>query len=530
LLADSAWEFSTDGGATWSATPAIVPGNTQQVVQVRACFVVDRLGDWAALELTHPFPTNCRTSLSVNGHDVPLPDPEMQYRTIPAIPPGLLAAGENQITLAIDVYNYPPANDPTRVMKDIAFKAKPGRLAALEPRHTHIRTGPVLGPFGRDYFTVSCRTQTPMLVSLYRIENNPVLPNIGNLDQPVAPPSTGMTFVAGSPTGLSHRFRVQGAPETIKGDYLLLAGGAAQEKRVMTFRAPAAIGSDFKNFRFIAMGDCRTNFEDWRDVAAAALLEKPEAVVFTGDMVSWGRNEWLWDEEFFTPAAPLLSAVPILPVLGNHEADAPLFDQMFISPGDDAKAHNWAQAYGGVLIIGVDGAEDWSEGSENARWLERTLEQAASSKFVFLATHYPGYSTSMHGANDLLDPTHAREWMVDYSRHTILPLLAKYHATAMLCGHDHCYERSEIPGDVAPPAGITQIIAGGAGAPQYQQSKQPAEQNPYVTVFVNALSYCVIDVAGDTCTLRAVSVDGKELDRRTWQARTAGTTTAPASP
>ena len=46
-----------------------------------------------------------------------------------------------------------------------------------------------------------------------------------------------------------------------------------------------------------------------------------------------------------------------------------------------------------------------------------------------------------------------------------------------------------------------------------------AKQNPWSKVFASQLNYCVIEVSGDACTLKAFTPDGDLLDTRTWKAR-----------
>src|SRR5439155_1759490 len=70
-------------------------------------------------------------------------------------------------------------------------------------------------------------------------------------------------------------------------------------------------------------------------LAAAAAALKPELVVHVGDYLyresacpagnqgcagsPWGDNWTTWQADFYTPAAPLLAAAPIVLVRGNHE-------------------------------------------------------------------------------------------------------------------------------------------------------------------------------------------------------------------
>ena len=78
-------------------------------------------------------------------------------------------------------------------------------------------------------------------------------------------------------------------------------------------------------------------------------------------------------------------------------------------------------------------------------------------------------------------PTRLRE-LVRQARQTIVPLLRKYKATAYICGHDHCYERSELPG------GVSHVISGGAGAPLRQKMPTAAAQNPYYNIHYSKFS------------------------------------------
>ena len=78
-----------------------------------------------------------------------------------------------------------------------------------------------------------------------------------------------------------------------------IAGGG--EKRIGPFSVSTlpAVG---KPLRFVAMGDCRTHPKDWALVANAVLKANPALVVFSGDMVTDGREDRQWDEEFFGPS------------------------------------------------------------------------------------------------------------------------------------------------------------------------------------------------------------------------------------
>jgi hypothetical protein len=368
----------------------------------------------------------------------------------------------------------------------LALLIAPATRAADEVR---IQTGPVLGAFDADWFTVTCRTsaKAEVKVALAATETTPE------------------KVVAESAAAIIHRLKVLRAAGAAR-EYVLIAGDNALR---VSLTAPAPIAKG-ETFDFVAMGDARTYPKRWAAIASAALKARPRFVLFTGDMVANGLGDVSWDRDFFGPAQELFVAVPFYCVIGNHERNAPFFNEIFYNPSADGRKHSWAQTLGDATFIGVDGLEDWSAGSENAKWLEKVLA-SCDSKFIFLASHYPPWTSGPHGGFDAEGRPNERP--IREGREVIMPLLEKHHATAFIAGHDHCYERSE------PEGGVTCITSGGAGAPLYAKTPAAAKQNPWSKAFASQLHYCVIRVSGETCTLKAFTPDGELLDTRTWKAR-----------
>jgi hypothetical protein len=203
--------------------------------------------------------------------------------------------------------------------------------------------------------------------------------------------------------------------------------------------------------------------------------------------------------------------VPYYPVWGNHEENAPVMKKLFHTPGPGGADVNWAQHIGPVLLIGIDGrpAHRW----QNPRWIDRALS-GSKAKFIFFVSHYPAYSS---GSNGELDEETGEPEDSGYriARRTLLPRLRKHRATAFVVAHEHCYERSDLPG------GLVQICSAGAGAPRTrkQDDEVARRQNPYSKVFAPVLHYSLFEVRGDTCTFTAKTPDGRALDRLTFRAR-----------
>ncbi len=498
LLEGSVVEYGFDAGFSYSAHPPVIgPGESARFL-IRTTFTYYQAIDlsfgnespYSFLEFT-PGGTldSRRIKFSINGKPIGIPLEGMAYRTIPAIDAGILRSGLNSLTGEVNVRN---SSSEESMTLSLDMKLIPLRSSDLR-----FQTGPILGAYDSDYFTVTCRTNMPANVFVYRSE---------------VPGTSGaggrIEYLATSETGLIHRLRVprpiDRSEEPVK--YVL---AAERDGHLVEFE----LSPDFPagdNFRFIATGDSRTYPERWKTAADAIAGAEAELMIHLGDLVTSGERDWEWDEQFWAPASSLLSSRPVYAVIGNHERQAPLFDELLYSPSEDGRAHNWYQEKKGVLLIGIDGQQDWSAGSDNEEWLEEVLA-GSNARFIFLAMHYPAWSSARHGRVDedgIPDERTVRE-----SRDVVMPLLEKYQATAMIAGHDHTYERSE------PPGGVSVIIAGGGGAPSYAKQEDAERQNPHSVIFASALHYCLFEVNGDTCTMRAFALDGEVIDIKTWKAR-----------
>ena len=429
------------------------------------------------------------TDLTLNGKPVPMPIEGMLYDRLPGVPPDLLREGENELRGVFTVQVQQRTDKTTgKAYLEPASVAGPkvsvhGQLAAA----LALQTGPILGHAGTDFFTVTCRTNMPAAMVLL-IDGRPKS--------------------LASKAGLMHAWRIDGlTPDTAyRYQVVAILPGAAPVTRRSGPHTVRTMPTGDK-LCFVALGDARTHPKDWALVAAAVVGQKPAFSVFVGDMVTHGRYDDQWDTQYVGPAKEYFATIPYYAVIGNHERNAPVFLKLFQTPNG---TKNWSQRIGPALLIGTDGEMDWSEGGELVKWLEGLLA-ATDAKFVFLATHYPAWSSGSHGrlgADGL-----PREKTVRTARTVIMPLLKKYNVTAFLAGHDHFYERSE------PPDGVSHIIIGGAGAPLRDRVANPEKQNPHGKVFAKALHYCLFTIDGDTCTLKALTPAGSVIDERTWKAR-----------
>lgn len=481
LLTGAIVQYSVDGGQTFSAAPPMVAAQSQVEVIVKAEFDVATPADVASLDLSHSRSPWDPFAFTLNGNEIRKPMEGMAYRRIPGIDAAFLAEGENVLVGTIGVINE---HDDTRAF-EVALS-----LRAMRADHLAFQTGPVLGAYNDGYFTVMCRTNIPAEVTLR---------------------TTGGAFemVSSSPRGLLHRFSVP-RPADRPLRYRMEASRDGVTRKTPWYDVDLWTPAGDRPLRLMVMGDSRTLIEPWRQVAASAIEASPDIIVFVGDMVADGRNDWEWDEQFIGPSADLFRTIPMYPVIGNHENSAPVYFELFHSPTPDGRGPNWAQTIGDVLLIGIVGHESFAPDTDNYQWLEKALAKS-DAKFIFLFSHFPAWSSRCNANVDEHGVPYDK--IAHQAQTIILPLLEKYHATAYMAGHDHFYERSE------PPSGVTCVVTGGAGAPLYGRPENFEENNPHSAVFAEKLHYCLLEISGDTCTMQVVTPEGETIDTRTWQAR-----------
>ena len=487
LLDGAEWQYSTDG-QSFSPEPISVAAGQTATIHARQPFQRAVALEYASLELTHQLPRNWSAQLSLNDHEIKPPLDGVFYETIRGIDPKSLKVGDNELRAVATLKNT--SDQPLTVALNM-------QLEPLWPGDLKIQTGPILGAISEDSISVTARTNMPTDARLLLYE--------------AADDDTPFMTVA-SQTGLIHRLRADGLSGQSRVHYAVEASLPGGRQTIRSARKAVMLRRRTDKFRFIATGDSRTIPQDWAKVAKAVHAAQPEFVVFAGDMVTSGRIERQWDEEFFGPGGALFAEIPFYAVIGNHEASSPLFYEMFYTPTDDGRGVNWSQRFGDVVLIGIDGrAGGWEPDSDNIKWLEKTLDNCDDAKFIFLVTHYPAWSSAAHGklSEDGLPAETPARW----AQEVIMPLLAQHDVTAMIGGHDHNYQRSE------PPNGVTMIVTGGAGAPRYQKVANAEKQNPHLKVFAAELHYCLFEVEGDRCTMTVHLPDGTVIDVKTWSSR-----------
>lgn len=453
------------------------------LITMRTDFVIENPASFSTLEFTKS--KNIKDML-LNGKPIPIPLEGMRYRIIPGIPASMLIPGTNQLQLTWNTKVKKKINKETASIsfspRQIAASDIDISLMAHPDEKLKFQTGPLLGYVGKKFFTLSCRVNIPATVEL-KINKRKY----------------------SSARALMHSFKIENLSANTSYKYTLTASLNSNCTKII---GPFSVKTLPKGepFKFAILGDSRSNPSDWAKVANALAKQKPSLAVFVGDMISNGRNDYEWDEQFYNPAKELLATTPLYGIVGNHEENSPLFPHFFKTPEE---SKNWSQEIGSVLLISIDGEMNWSKNSKLANWLEQTLSKSKAD-YIFLSSHYPAWSSGCHG---WIKDGHPGEPQMQNAQEVIMPLLKKYNATAMFAGHDHFYERSE------PENGVTMIVTGGAGAPLRPKAKNAAKQNPYSKVFASKLHYCMIYVDKKKCVMEVRTPDGEVIDTKIWPSR-----------
>jgi len=193
---------------------------------------------------------------------------------------------------------------------------------------------------------------------------------------------------------------------------------------------------------------------------------------------------------FFIPAGELLREAAVFPVMGNHEHNTPLYYQYFGLPQDKAwYSFSWGQ----VDVFVIDTESDYSEGSEQWKWLDAALA-ASKAPWKITVQHTTGISNSGHGSNQQVNKD-------------LRPLYEKYGVDIALAGHNHLYERTKPIASKGADHPVTYIITGGGGA-----SLDEAEPAPYDVFIRSCHHYVIVEVKADSLLVTAKQVDGAVMD------------------
>lgn len=199
-------------------------------------------------------------------------------------------------------------------------------------------------------------------------------------------------------------------------------------------------------FRFVVMGDSRSNYDLWSNMLKhiSRLDPRPEFIINTGDLVPRGLAKEYRD--YLVP--PLLkSNIPFFVAIGNHdygfERKALEYRYLF---GDDAL--NYYFDYGGYRFIFVDNCSDAAPLEKTVDWLGGVLAGTPAGFRTIVVFHDPFGNIEKWAYHAL--PAEQSKPFTD--------LMTRFKVDHVFCGHIHAYSTATF-------GGIDYTITGGGGAP-----------------------------------------------------------------
>ena len=244
-------------------------------------------------------------------------------------------------------------------------------------------------------------------------------------------------------------------------------------------------------------------------VVTAIAAERPDFILFVGDMVLDGTQKKDWDDFMFTPFRNLLCHTPFYHCAGNHEENAD-YMRMFLATSEKGY---YDFTYGCAHFIALDSTQlsEHIKGENGCLTIELTRPLSAdnaqvkflidclkksSSQWKFVYLHYPPYFSGTWEGKAL---------------RPLCRIFEMYDVDMVFTSHAIVYERSHpIREDsVDFSKGVRYIVAGGAG----EQPKWFHHKKAWHTAKSRAVPHFVhIGVTPSYLEFQAIDLDGRVFD------------------
>lgn len=295
-------------------------------------------------------------------------------------------------------------------------------------------------------------------------------------------------------------------------------------------------GHTERPFRFAAVGDEGAGNVPERKIANLIAKEKPEVLVIPGDVVYNSGEFSEYRKNLFPYFGKLMSTVPILPSLGNHDVGNPQhlgrpYREVWMPPEnwlppkesktvytilrrrankgegplprDEWSLRNYSADAGGCHFVCLDSTADHDTMRDLiVPWLEKDLAKARKegAQWLIAFWHHPPYTHGGYRDNSL-------QW--NDIRELYVPMMRKYGVQIVLNGHDHGCQHMRKDG-------VDYIVTAGGGAKLYPIVKgYSANDMPVLSASDDQLhSFTVFEKSADgtTMSVRQIDENGHQVD------------------
>ena len=259
------------------------------------------------------------------------------------------------------------------------------------------------------------------------------------------------TSIASGGGAFIHHVELSGLTPDTRYYYRVISGTIISATHFFSTPPPL---TDETPFRFIAYSDCQygSNGIKHREVIDEGVisfcaqeygLPLDRSLSFSlvpGDLVSTGSNHSHWQDHFFAQAKLLYRHVPLIPALGNHEADAQYYFDYLQLPtnGTAGYEEHWHYLdHRNVRVITLDTNPGYRI-QEQLDWLALVLQDASIDDridFVFAQFHHP-HKSEIWTPGETLFSSQMVSMVEQFSTLTGKPSIHFF-------GHTHGYSRGQ---------------------------------------------------------------------------------------
>lgn len=234
--------------------------------------------------------------------------------------------------------------------------------------------------------------------------------------------------------------------------------------------------------KIVIYGDTRSQHKVHKKIADKIAEEKPEMVLFTGDIAGNSRNP-LHFLIYAVIENKLWKTAEYYHTRGNHEDKLYNYKLFFDLPGGKTYYSFDRSGMHFIVLDVIDVGKPVDK--EQLEWLKADMEKNKGMPMA-VSMHVPLFTSGKY------EPYHAPY---------LIELFNKYKVLFVFSAHVHCYERSLADG-------VNYVVTAGGGAPLYP----PTRENPYKVIREQKHNYCVLTRDANKYTLTAKDIDGNVID------------------
>lgn len=270
------------------------------------------------------------------------------------------------------------------------------------------------------------------------------------------------------------------------------------------------------------------DYSGWQQLAREAYKRHPQSAFYVnmGDLVDNGQDASQW-RAWFNSVSVFSDAVPLAPVIGNHEAYSlewkeclpASYTHLFNVPQNGlAKYPNqfYSFDYGPVHFVVLDTNFPEMKNfqpdllADELPWLERDLA-ASKAQWKVVLMHRDIF---IYGFSPESGRAQTKTQFLDFS-YQLMPVFEKYKVDAVLTAHLHTYRRRVPLQNFAPApqgSGITYILTGVAGDVRYPKLWGNFAWDAATAPKPETANYMTLKADEKSLEFKAFLPDGKQFD------------------